>query len=274
VAAHERFARLDPGDPAGADAVDRAVAVMVSERGAAGLPVRALVSRAGLDPGAVRPALERLERAGTAVRAGEALVSPSALDGLARAVLRLLGDHHRAEPLSEGMPREEVRERLFARAGDGVFDHVLAGLQGARTVGGRERLALASHRVSLSPEEEQARQVTDETFRTAGLTPPDPHDVGQLHGIPGEVMDRVTKLLVRQRVLVKLDTVYFHQQALQQLKRDVAALKDATVEGPARIDVGTFKSRFGVSRKYAIPLLEYLDRERITRRVGDARMVI
>ena len=274
AAAHERFARLDPGDPERAGAVDRAVATMVSERGAAGLPVGALVSRAGLQPEGVRPVLERLERAGEAIRAGDTLVSASALDGLARSVLRLLGDHHRAEPLSEGMPREEVRERLFARAGDGVFDHVLAGLQHSGKAGGRERLALASHRVSLSPEEEQACRVTDQAFRVAGLTPPDPRDVAQLHAVPGEVMDRVTRLLVRQKVLVKLDTIYVHQQALEQLKRDVEALKDGAVDGPARIDVGTFKARFGVSRKYAIPLLEYLDRERITRRVGDARMVI
>jgi selenocysteine-specific elongation factor len=79
------------------------------------------------------------------------------------------------------------------------------------------------------------------------------------------------KLLVRQKVLVRLETLFFHERVLARLKDDVAALKS---EGVAKIDVGTFKERFGVSRKFAIPLLEYLDRERVTRRVGDARVVL
>jgi len=273
-AARERFERFDPGDAGGPEAVDRAVAAMVTERAAAGLPTAALISRAGLEPEATGAVVDRLARAGTAVQAGDVLVSPSVLDALARDVLQRLGDHHRAEPLSEGMPREEVRERGFARAGEGVFDFVLAGLQQAGRVRGRERLALATHRVSLTPEEEQARQVTERTFRAAGLTPPDPRDVAQANGISGEVMDRVTKLLVRQKILARLDTVFFHQEALDGLKRDISGLGRAAPDAQARIDVATFKERYGVSRKYAIPLLEYLDRERVTRRVGDARVVI
>src|SRR5439155_141614 len=74
------------------------------------------------------------------------------------------------------------------------------------------------------------------------------------------VADRMLKLLQRQKVLVRVDTLLFHDQALKQLKAEVAALK--TAAGPAaRIDVATFKERFGVTRKFAIPLLEYLDRE-------------
>jgi selenocysteine-specific elongation factor len=270
-AARARFERLDPGDSGGVEAVDRAVTAMVKERGAGGLPTRALVSRAGIEPAAIGTVLDRLTRAGEVVRAGDVLVWPPVLDALGRDVLQRLGDHHRAEPLSEGMPREEVRERVFARSGEGVFDYVLADLQQARKVSGRERLALASHRISLTPEEEQARQVTERMFRAAGLKPPDLRDVALAHGLSGEVMDRVTKLLVRQKVLVKLDTVYFHQEALDQLKRDMVALKGGAQAGQARIDVSTFKERYGVSRKYAIPLLEYLDRERVTRRVGDTR---
>ena len=81
------------------------------------------------------------------------------------------------------------------------------------------------------------------------------------------------KLLQRQKVLVRLDALVFHEQALKGLKQEVAALK--TSAGPsARIDVATFKERFDLTRKFAIPLLEYLDRERVTRRVGDARVII
>ena len=83
----------------------------------------------------------------------------------------------------------------------------------------------------------------------------------------------MVKLLLRQKVLVRVDMLLFHDEALRQLKDEVAALK-ASAGGAARIDVATFKERFGVTRKFAIPLLEYLDRERVTRRMGDTRVVL
>jgi selenocysteine-specific elongation factor len=80
--------------------------------------------------------------------------------------------------------------------------------------------------------------------------------------------------LVRQKVLVRLGELTIHRTSLDTLKRDVAALKAAAEGGVARIDVAQFKERYGMTRKFAIPLLEYLDRERVTRRVGDTRVVV
>jgi selenocysteine-specific elongation factor len=74
--------------------------------------------------------------------------------------------------------------------------------------------------------------------------------------------------------LVKLDTLVVHREALDGLKRDMAALKADGGGGVVRIDVTQFKDRYGITRKYAIPLLEFLDRERVTRRVGDTRVLL
>ena len=90
---------------------------------------------------------------------------------------------------------------------------------------------------------------------------------------PAAVVDRMVKLLLRQKRLVKVDALLFHDEALKRLKAEVTAIKTAAGAG-ARIDVAAFKERFGVSRKFAIPLLEYLDRERVTRRVGESRVVL
>ncbi len=274
AAARERFERLDPGGGRAEAAEDRAVAALVTEAGAAGFPTAFLVRRAGLAPESVGVVVDRLARAGVAVRAGEVLLAPAVIDALSTAVVKRLEDHHAAEPLSEGVPREEVRERVFGRAGEGVFDAVIERLQQAGTVTGRDRLALASHRVSLSPEEEQARQAIALAFRKGGLKPPDLREVAEACGIREAVMDRVARLLVRQKVLARLDALLFDQAALDGLKRDMAALRQSAPAGPATIDVGMFKERYGLTRKYAIPLLEYLDRERLTRRVGDARHLV
>ena len=82
----------------------------------------------------------------------------------------------------------------------------------------------------------------------------------------------MSKLLIRQKTLVKIETLLFHAAALDRLKEEVKALKGQG--GPAKVDVAGFKERYGISRKYAIPLLEWLDRERVTRRVGDARVIL
>jgi selenocysteine-specific elongation factor len=78
-------------------------------------------------------------------------------------------------------------------------------------------------------------------------------------------------LLLRERNLVKIsDELVFHRGALEELRRLMLAQKAKS----SRMDIALFKEITGVSRKYAIPLLEYLDRERVTRRVGDAREIL
>ncbi len=72
---------------------------------------------------------------------------------------------------------------------------------------------------------------------------------------------------------MRVDVLVFHEEALRRLKTEDAGLK-ASAGASARLDVAAFKERFGVSRKFAIPLLEYLDRERVTRRMGDTRVVL
>ena len=104
------------------------------------------------------------------------------------------------------------------------------------------------------------------------MKPPDPGAAASVAGVSSAIADRVLKLLQRQKVLVKVDALLFHHEALKQLKDDVTALKRSDAD--VRLDVATFKERFGVTRKFAIPLLEYLDRERVTKRVGDAREIL
>src|SRR5262249_15000457 len=131
---------------------------------------------------------------------------------------------------------------------------------------------LASHRLELSPDEARTRDAIERAYRDAGLKP-DPAAIDAAAGPKTPLTERMVSLLVRQKVLVRVDTLLFHEAALQRLKADGASLKTPGTPA-ARIDVATFKERFGVSRKFAIPLLEYLDRERVTRRAGDVRLVL
>ena len=253
-------------------AQDLAFGVMVRERGIVGLPVAALVTRAGVSPESVDDVTGRLVASGTVRRVGDRIVAAAALAEVSDRLVDMVATFHASHPLSEGLPREEARERLFRHGAPAVFDAVLEQLVGDGRLLARDHLALASHQVTLSPEETRASEVVQALLGDAGLRPPAPASISEQLGCETAVLDRVLKLLVRQRRVVRVGALVFDTMALETLKQDVLGLK--TSAGAVTVDVGTFKNRYGISRKFAIPLLEYLDRERVTRRVGQQRIVL
>ena len=269
--AASRFARLRPRGTGG-DASDEAIRTFVEEQGLRGLPSPQLTIRAGVPPSRAADVIARLVAAQTVDEVGGTLFEAGLRTRLAERVERLVRDFHQAQPLSEGIPREEVRGRLFHGAPLPLFERVLADLATAGVVVGRDRLAVAGRHVSLDAEEIIARDRIEAAVQDGGLKPPDTADLPAKLQLAPALVARILGLLVRQKVLVKLDTLYFHHDVLQGLKSDVVGLK--TGAAAATVDVAAFKDRYGMSRKYAIPLLEYLDRERITRRTGDVRVVL
>jgi selenocysteine-specific elongation factor len=113
----------------------------------------------------------------------------------------------------------------------------------------------------------------ERVYREAAPPPPDPAAAQAAANVQPALADRIVKLLLRQGTLVKVDALMFHAEALAQLRADIRAL-NVPGAAAAKVDVAAFKERYEITRKYAIPLLEYLDRERITRRVGDSRIVL
>ncbi|HEY2433016.1 MAG TPA: selenocysteine-specific translation elongation factor [Vicinamibacterales bacterium] len=246
-----RFKRLAASDS------DAAMA-FVEEARTRGIERAALLRRAGALP------------AGEVVTVGSALFAAPVVADLEARLLAALDSYHGAHPLADGMPREEARERIFGAAPAALFDEVVQRLGKAGRLAGRDRLALPGRGVTLSDEEGKAQTAIAGVFRAAGLAPPDLAAAAASAQVTGAVADRVAKLLLRQKTLVRIETMLFHAEALDRLKQDVTGLKGSR----ATVDVAAFKERFGVTRKFAIPLLEWLDRERITRRVGDARVIL
>ena len=107
-------------------------------------------------------------------------------------------------------------------------------------------------------------------YEAAGLAAPSSSEVAVKLGLKESEMRRLMTLLLRDRILVKMgtDALYIHNGALENLRGQMRQLRGQT------FDVADFKQLTGLSRKYAIPLLEYLDRERLTRKNGDKRLVL
>ena len=180
---------------------------MIEDAGLAGLPLAALMSRAGVDAARAFGAhadVARRRRAGGpgGRRPGLRRASSTRLKD---AIVKTLTEHHRAQPLSEGVPREELREQLAARGHPAVFDAALGNLAAAGAISVRDRVALATHRLALSPEEERARGAIERAYRDGGLKPPDAASIAAATGVTAAVADRMLKLLQRQKVLVRVD---------------------------------------------------------------------
>jgi selenocysteine-specific elongation factor len=238
----------------------------------AGLPVSHLSSRAGIPWQECQAFVTRMTQGGQVLEIGGSLVAASHVSAAQEAVIAVLTRYHSNHPLEDGMPREEVRERVFSSASPQVFDRVLHVLSERELIVARERVALAAHNVALTDDEARAREALIDILRAGALAPPDLSTLAARIALPLDVVNRIATLLVRRSVLVRAGDLLFHESVLEQLKAEIQSMKQRGERDT--LDVGSFKDRFHVTRKYAIPLLEYLDRERVTRRVGDTRKIL
>jgi len=218
-----------------------------------------------------QPEIESLLAMPDVRRAGQTWIHNGAWNKLQAAIPSALDAFHHANPLSPGMSREELRKR-FPELPPEVFDDGLSQLvaQKKLEISG-ELLRVAGRGVVMKDEEAEAKKTIESAFSTAGLKVPYLKDV--LAGLPVDKAraQKIVTLLLRDKVLIKVaDELVFHREALEGLRKLIAEQKKKT----PKIDVGAFKDLIGVTRKYAIPLLEYLDRERVTRRVGDQREIL
>jgi selenocysteine-specific elongation factor len=176
-------------------------------------------------------------------------------------------EFHRRNPLAPGIARQELRAREMAQVPLFLLDALLAGSAEVAVEG--ETVRLRSHRVVLQQDEEQARSAIERTFEAAGLAVPAMADALAKSGVEARRARTLLEILLREKRLLRVnEELVFHSGAIERLRQTLAARKGR------RFGVGEFKEWTGISRKYAIPLLEYLDRERITRRDGDGRLVL
>jgi selenocysteine-specific elongation factor len=245
---------------------DHVLAARVTRRGAIGLRLDDVPGEMNIR----KEAAIKLADAAGLVRCDQLLVAPTAFARAKSDVLQVLKKFHDANPLVAGMSKEELRERV--NLGAEVFGSVLEKLVAEKKLeAAGETLHLQGRGVVMKDEEAESKKIIEHAFASAGLQVPSLKEV--LAGLKVDKVraQKIVTLLLRDRILIKIsEELVFHQSALVNLRQKVTALKSTV----PKIDVARFKDMTGVSRKYAIPLLEYLDRERVTRRVGDERVIL
>ncbi len=181
--------------------------------------------------------------------------------------------YHRANPLAEGISKEELRIRVARMAGPAMFRAALAELAAAGQIAvAGDTVKRAGREISLAPEEAKAKEQIEQAFAQAGLTVPSMKEVLERLPVEAARAQKIVQILLREQVLVRVTAeLVFHRTALERVRQ---LLADYKRERGERMSVPAFKELTGITRKYAIPLLEHLDRERVTRRVGDERVIL
>jgi len=233
-----------------------------------------LVAGLGLSPQHVREALTALTKSGRIRTVSEnpmTVVSVAAFKGAEERAVAEVQRFHRTNPLVQGIGREELRARFDGMTG-GLFQAMLDKLAAdKKIVVAQDVIYEFGRRVTLKADEEQIREKLAERFRSHGLQAAAPDEL-----IDGLKLNRITarkiiQLMVKENALVKIsEDMFVDRKAIDEL---IAAIKALKSKNP-KLGVPEFKDLTGVSRKYAIPLLEYLDRQRVTRRVGDERVIL
>ena len=179
----------------------------------------------------------------------------------------ILKRFHANKPLLSGMPKEDLRNSALPGSPAFLLDELLRRVPEIKVEG--ELVRLASHRVSLKTDESEATKKIEGLFREAGLAVPSTMEVLAKSGIEVGRARSLLQILFRERKLIKIsEELIFHASAIEAPSNDLGAARTGT-----RFSVADFTTWTGISRTYAIPLLEFLDREHVTRREGDSRLV-
>jgi selenocysteine-specific elongation factor len=220
----------------------------------------------------------QVQKTDSVVEVGGLFIARDSLDRLTAALVNELDRYHKREPLARGMLRETLREKIFTHSAPELFNGVLARLEAeAKVVSEKDIVRSSAHSVGLSDQDVALRDRIEQVYVAAGLEAPSLDEAMTKANVAAPQRTQARKLLqllLDDRKLVRITgDMFMHGNVITDLKAKLQTY-GAQHEPDRLIDVPTFKDLAGVSRKYAIPLLEYFDRDQTTRRAGDKRLIL
>jgi len=237
------------------------------------IDISTLAVRRGVAPKRAQESVKGLVKSGRVRLLSEQIVvSPSVFAEAMNAVSETVKRFHEANPISQGIGREELKARLFGDASSILFQAILDQLVADKRIAvDREVIHQFGRKVTLGADEERIRTQLSAKFRSLGLQVSPANEIIDALKFDRTMARKIIQLMLKENELVKInEELMIGRAAIDQLIADLRGLKAKT----PKIGVSEFKTLTGVTRKHAIPLLEYLDRQRVTRRVGDERLIL
>jgi selenocysteine-specific elongation factor len=246
------------------------VAEVAQRGGLAPVTPAAIGQQLGMPAEEVRPLVEALKERGELVPIeGETVLHRHRLDAAEHQLLSQLAEFHAAQPMRTGMSREELRSRLSRQMDPKGFNLVLGRLEAEGRVaseGGRVRQA--GHEPRFTPEQERIREALEQGLLADPFNAPFYEEIRAGAGLPPKPAAEVWEALIDNGMVVRISAdVFLHRRAVEQAVAQVRGY----LKEHGQITAAQFRDLLGTTRKYAVPLMEYLDAQRVTRRIGDAR---
>lgn len=200
-------------------------------------------------------------------------VHGNVFDRLSQGIREQLTNYHAANPLKEGMPKQELKSKFWAlkEKDSKLFPLVLARLaKDGDIIQEQNSVRLATHEVALQVDQEDLKRRINAVYASSGLTPPFFRTVCDDFSVdPKTARDVLQMLIDEKRVIKTKDDLYFDADAMAGLEQRLVDFLTAEKE----ITTPQFKDMTGLSRKYVIPIIEYFDSINLTIRVGDSRQL-
>lgn len=243
-----------------------------------GLTFQDLQARTALRKEILQTAIDESKEEKSIVKAENFYIARTPFENLKAKTFLEIENFHKKEPLRNGVLRETLREKIYAFYPPEIFRAVLKNLESEKKiVSEKDFVRAAAHNLELSNDEKTLREKLSDIFKNAKLEVPKLEDVLN-ETVKNTKADKnharkIFQLILNSGEIVKVtDEFYFSRPAIDNL---ILQMRDFAEKSADRlIDVAAFKDLASISRKYAIPLLEYFDREKITRRAGDKRLIL
>jgi selenocysteine-specific elongation factor len=248
---------------------DRLRAALVSA-GSGGATVDVLAQEVGVSRERAAAQVRAWVVAGQAVDLRGRVFAGEASRRIEGGVLRALAAYHDAMPWRRGMPREELKTQVFGSGDDRLYGYALDALASRGEVALGDGFArLAGFTPRRSPLELAAGEKLEQAFRRGRYAPPSRED-GLAAVTDRAVAQRMLQALLDEGVLIGVgDDITFHRDVLEDIRQRVLA----HIATHGEITVAALRDELGSSRKYALTVLEHFDATRLTRRVGDKRVL-
>lgn len=260
-----------------ADEQTSLVLTYLENAGASGLSFSNLQARTALQKDVLTAALNENIAARSVVDCGVVYLAGDEFESLCGRAFSTVENFHKREPLSKGMSREALRESVFAFLPNDIFQAVITSLvSSGKIAADKDIIRISAHQAILSPAETLLKERLLSIYTNAGLEVPK-FDEALTDAANAAKLDIQTarklfaQFLDSSEIVKVTDDLYFAKKALHELTE---TLRIYASKGDKTIDVAQFKTLAGVSRKYAIPLLEYFDRTHVTARLGDKRIIL
>jgi selenocysteine-specific elongation factor len=260
----------------GPEGLRPAVAFWAQEAGERGVEAAEIARRLGVPPRKAAAELAALaqEQKLLAVPSGpggtERWIAPAAVQRVTARAKRVLKEYFQKDRLAEAIPKAEAVKRILRGRAADLAPVYLGWLEAQKVlVVNGDQVTLPGRSAQLTGEESKLSAAVLERFEKGGLTPPGPEELSVGLSAKPQILEGVIRHMVARGQLVRLPTgLILAASAVRGLRQDLLATSWE------RFSVADFKDRFGLSRKWAIPLLEHLDSTGATRRLGDERMVV